>query len=220
MNTALVNPYCNRARLTQSRFVELIRAFAMGESALATSLRVGVSTRSVNQIWGRLRRRMAGDRERLNPLKARVLQPGERRVRGVRPEPGDTYPRLVGVRRVQQQLICEWVPADQSLEAFRVLYRQRRYDSDQHDWGYQGLIDLDTGRLYRIPMPHNPIESDPSHPLSLEQFALTLNARRQALCGWPKRTFYLHLKEAEWRHAYLGRDMLPDLLKLLRRCPI
>ena len=220
MNTATANLYCKRARLSQSRFVELIRAFAMGESALSASLRIGVSTRSVNQIWGRLRRRMASEREQFNPFKARILEPGERRVRGVRPQPGDTYPRLVGVRRTAQQLVCEWVPADQSLEAFRVLYRQRNFDPLVHDWGYQGLIDLDTGRLYRVPLADNPIEKDPSHPLSLEQFAQTLNARRQSLCGWPKRTFYLHLKEAEWRHAYLGRDMLPDLLKLLRRCPI
>ncbi len=220
MNTQLSNPYCQRARLTRDTFVQLIQAFACGESALSASLRIGVSTRSVNQIWNRVRRRMAAEREQFNPLKALSIEPDERRVRGRRPEPGETYPRLVGIRCIGQQLICEWVPADRSLEAFRVLYRQRIYDRDRHAWGYEGLMDLDTGRIYRMPVPINRISTDPSHPLSLEQFRQTLLSRRNALCGWPMRTFYLHLKEAEWRHAYLGRDMLPDLLKLLRRCPI
>lgn len=220
MNTALANPYCKRARLSQHRFLDLIRAFAAGKSAKEAAAKTGVSTRSINQIWARLRRRMAADRERLNPLRARVLIPGERRVRGSRAQVGATYPRLVGVRRISQQLICEWVPADQSLEAFRVLYRQKPFDNQIHDWGYEGLIDLDTGRMYRLPVENNQLATDSTHPLSLEQFTQSLNARRQALCGWPMATFYLHLKEAEWRHAYLGRDMLPDLLKLLRRCPI
>lgn len=220
MKAQSANPYCQRARLTRDTFVKLIQAFACGESALSASLRIGVSTRSVNQIWNRVRRRMASEREQYNPLKALRIEAGERRVRGRRPEPGETYPRLVGIRTVGQQLICEWVPADQSLEAFRVLYRQRIFCPEKHDWGYEGLMDLDTGRLFRLPVAINRISTDPSHPLSLEQFRQTLQARQNALCGWPIKTFYLHLKEAEWRHAYLGRDMLPDLLKLLRRCPI
>lgn len=220
MNTALANPYCQRTRLTHERFVQVIVGFTLSDSAVVTAHRTGVSVRSVNQIWNRIRRRIASHREELNPLKARLLSPGERRVRGTRPQPGETYPRLVGVRRIGQQLICEWVPADQSLEAFRVLYRQKPFDPIQHDWGYEGLIDLDTQRLMRLPISNNGIETDPTHPLSLEQFNQTLIAAGKRLCGWPVRNFYLHLKEAEWRHAYLGRHMRPDLLALLRHCPL
>ena len=76
MNTALANPYCQRTRLTQERFVQVIIGFTLSDSAVVIAHRTGVSVRSVNQIWNRIRRRIASHREGLNPLKARLLSPG------------------------------------------------------------------------------------------------------------------------------------------------
>ncbi len=220
MNAPLRNPLCQRARLPMPRFLNIVEGFARGDSAASLSARIGVSTKSVNSIYQRLRRRIARDRERLSPFAALSIQANERRVRGRRPQVGETVPRLVGVRRVGHQLVSEWVNADNAMEAFRILYGKVPFDPSRHGWGYEGLMDLDTGRIRRLNTPVNALPTEPLHPLSLEQFSASIRARMAATQGWPKTHLYLHLKEAEWRHGYLGRDAYTDLLKLLRQCPI
>lgn len=219
MNAPMTNPFCRRSRLSQPVFLSVIQGFARGESASQLARVTGVSPKSVIKLYQRLRRRVARERERLNPLAPLVLSPFDRRVRGRRPQPNESTPKIIGVRRVGHQLICEWVNADIAMEAFRILYGTVRFDDKTHCWGYQGLIDLDTGRCRRLGL-NCPIPSDRSHPLSLEQFWMTLRHRTETIHGWPPRNRYLHLKEAEWRHSYLGRDPTADLLKLLRDCPI
>ena len=219
MNAPMTNPYCRRSRLAQPTFMTVVQGFARGESASELARKTGVSTKSVIKLYQRLRRRIARERERINPLAPLVLDPGDRRVRGRRPEIGENTPKLVGLRLVGQQLICEWVNADNAMEAFRVLYGAVSFDAERHAWGYQGLIDMETGRCRRLGRG-SPISPDATHPLSLEQFWVTLRHRTETHCGWPPKNLYLHLKETEWRHSYLGRDPGPDLLKLLRACPI
>ncbi|QGG81113.1 hypothetical protein GH975_11275 [Litorivicinus lipolyticus] len=220
MNAPVRNPLCQRARLSLPSFMQIVAGFARGDSASRLSVEVGVSTKSVNSIYQRLRRRIARERERLNPFAPLSIVARERRVRGRRPQCGETVPRLVGVRRVQHQLVCEWVNADNASQAFRILYGQIPASRSLDCWGYQGLIDLDTGRVRRLCTSPHSVASDPLHPLSLEQLSASIRGRMVASQGWPKTHLYLHLKESEWRHGYLGRDPLPDLLKLLRACPI
>lgn len=218
MNAPLKNPYCRRARIPRPMFRELLRQFAADEKAVLAAPKVGVSEKTATQLFHRLRRRLAEEREKISPFKPVHLDPLERRVRGRRLQPGEVCPRLVGVRMAHHQLCTEWVAAEHVSGVFKALYT-RHFDYAQ-SLGYEGVIDLDTHRLIRLPQVTNGIPRDPLADQSLERLRARLIAREKAFYGWGKRHLYLWIKETEWRFAWQGRDPETELLKLLSASPL
>lgn len=218
MNAPLKNPYCQRGRIPGPVFRELVRQFSADEKAVTAAQRAGVSSKTATQIFARLRRRVAQEREKLNPFKPVLLSPYERRVRGRRLMPGESCPRLVGVRVAQHQLCLEWVAAQHASDVFEAVYR----GAHEHavELGYEGVIDLDTHRIVRLEKPYNGLPRDPHADNSLERIRDRLVQREKSFFGWGTQQLYLWIKETEWRFAQAGSDPEPGLFKLLGEQPI
>ena len=59
-----------------------------------------------------------------------------------------------------------------------------------------------------------------SHVNGIESFWSYAERRPQKLNGVPARTFYLHLKECEYRFNNRNKELSKLLLKLLKRHPL
>ena len=75
-------------------------------------------------------------------------------------------------------------------------------------------------RLQRVPPRSGPAESSRCVPDEADRFWSFARTRLMKFCGVPRSTFYLHLKECEFRYNHRREDLYRLLLKMLRDEPL
>ena len=78
--------YYRRSRIAESKFCDLVRCFAEDLSATDVANLIGLTRKSVTNIFLKLRRRIAEDRERSSPLRHPSLS-----FLGIGSDGSDTY---------------------------------------------------------------------------------------------------------------------------------
>jgi len=73
---------------------------------------------------------------------------------------------------------------------------------------------------YRVNHSKNEFVAGDSHINGIESFWSFAKRRLQKFNGVSKETFYLHLKECEWRFNNRSKNLYLELLKLLRENPL
>ncbi len=86
--------------------------------------------------------------------------------------------------------------------------------------GYNGLVDVGYAKHFRVDHSANEFALGSRHINGIESFWSFAKRRLQKFNGVPAHTFYLHLKECEWRFNNRQSDLYKELLKLLRIYPI
>ena len=84
---------------------------------------------------------------------------------------------------------------------------------------YDGLI-LNGYKHYRVYHSHNEFARGKCHVNGIESFWSFAKRRLAQFNGVAKHTFYLHLKECEWRFNHRHDDLYAILLKELRENPL
>ena len=83
--------------------------------------------------------------------------------------------------------------------------------------GYHGLVDLGYNTHLRVEHRENIFAQQLNHINGIESFWSLAKRRLARFCGVPKRTFYLHLKETEFRFNHRNNNLYRELLKFLRK---
>lgn len=86
--------------------------------------------------------------------------------------------------------------------------------------GYDGLVDLGFDKHFRVHHGANEFVRGESHINGIESFWSYTKRRLTKFNGVPKKTFYLHLKETEFRFNYLHDNLYLEILKILRNNPL
>ena len=86
--------------------------------------------------------------------------------------------------------------------------------------GHDGLVDVGYAKHYRVEHRKSEFVAGPHHINGIESFWSFAKRRLQKFNGVPAHTFYLHLKECEWRFNHRNANLYLELLKLLRQHPI
>ena len=86
--------------------------------------------------------------------------------------------------------------------------------------GYDGLVDVGYAKHYRVNHGKNEFARGTHHINGIESFWSFAKHRLQKFHGIAPRTFYLHLKECEWRFNMRRSNLYAELLKLLRKHPL
>ena len=86
--------------------------------------------------------------------------------------------------------------------------------------GYNGLVDTGFDKHYRVNHSKNEFVLGDSHINGIESFWSYAKRRLHKFNGVSKHTFYLHLKECEWRFNNRSKNSYLELLKLLRENPL
>jgi len=221
------NKYYRRSRISSKVFRRLIRAFAMDLTATDTADLTGLSVRSVNAIYLKVRRRIAEHCEAQNPFRGEVEVDesyfGPKRVRGKRGRGAGGKTIVFGVFKREGCVYTEIVPDCRKKTLIKAIRGRVGLESIVHSdgWrGYDGLVDVGYARHLRVSHGDNEFANDRSHINGIESFWSYAKRRLTKFNGVPKHTFYLHLKETEFRFNHRRGSVYQAVLKLLRDDPI
>lgn len=222
-----VNRYFACSKISAARFRHLVRCFALDLTATQTAAVTGISVRSVNAIFLRIRVRMAEACERDSPFQGEVEADeayfGPRRVRGVRGRGAGGKTIVFGLLKRGDQVYTEIVPNASKAALQKVIRGRVEPQSVLHTDGwraYDGLVDLGFDKHFRVSHGDNEFARGSHHVNGIESFWSFAKRRLLKFNGIPKHTFYLHLKETEFRFNHRHNHLYKTLLSCLRHNPL
>jgi transposase len=211
------NKYYKHSRLSENKFRELMRCFALDLSATETAAQTGISCRAVNTIYLKLRHRIALYCEQANNPNVAAV---ESEQQALFDEIGRRIAEVFGVRIIDGKVACGIIPG---------LTKARLRALAQNEKGaattcpsscdrYEVLSDFGFKTLLRL-------QANMSQPESVSEgrdtaFLDFAKQRLQKFNGVPAHTFYLHLKESEFRFNLNGADLAQIVLRMLRDAPL
>ena len=221
------NRYYRRSRIAEAKFRQLVRCFALDFTATSTAELIGISVRSVNSVYLKIRRRLAEVCEQSSPLTGSVEVDesyfGAQRVRGKRGRGAYGKTIVFGLLKRQGKVYTEVVP-DCSKATLQGIMRGR-IDAGtvihSDGWrGYDGLVDIGFDKYYRVHHGENEFANGERHINGIESFWSYAKRPLAKFNGVPKHTFYLHRQETEFRFNHRTVNMYLEILKLLRNKPL
>ena len=226
MNTGK-NKYYVRSHVSEKAFRRLIRAFALDLTATKAAAVTGLSVRSVNTIYLRLRRQIARWCEAQSPLAGEVEVDesyfGPKRVRGKRGRGASGKTIVFGIFKREGQVYTQIVPDCRRKTLRKAILGRISLESIIHSdgWsGYDGLVDMGYQKHLRVNHEANEFARRKNHVNGIESFWSFAKRRLAKFNGIPAHTFYLHLKETEFRFNYRRDSLYRVLLENLRKEPL
>jgi transposase-like protein len=188
----------------------------------------GVSVRSVNDIYLRLRERLAVECERRRPFRGGVVEIdesyfGPRRVRGKRGRGAARKTIVFGIFKRDGRVYTEIVPDCSKPTLLAVIRGKIKPEVVIHSdgWrGYDGLVDVGYEKHLRIHHDDNQFVDGKRHINGIESFWGYAKRRLAKFNGVADRTFFFHLKETEFRFNHRRGNLYAVLLKLLKLSPL
>ena len=221
------NRYSFRSRISEKKFRQILRLFAMDLEATKIAQLTGVSRVTVNKYLKAIRTVIAADSERASPVGGEIEVDesyfGPRRVRGKRGRGAGGKTIVFGLFKRSGKVYTEIVPDVKSRSLQAIIRGRVSVDSIIHSdgWrGYDGLVDLGYEKHFRVHHGKSEFVRGRSHINGLEAFWSFAKVRLHRLRGIHKHTFYLHLKECEWRFNHRHENLYTVLLSLLRKSPL
>lgn len=222
------NCYFKRSKLTAGRFRRILRLFALDLTASDAARLSGVSVRSINEIYLRLRERLARECEKRRPFKGGQVEIdesyfGPRRVRGKRGRGAGRKSIVFGIFKRDGRVYTEIVPDCSKATLLAVIRGKIKPNVVVHSdgWrGYDGLVDVGYEKHKRIEHDQDRFVRGKSHINGIESFWGYAKRRLARFNGISQTMFYLHLKECEYRFNHRRGNLYVTLLKLLRKDPL
>lgn len=223
-----LNRYYRRSRIAEWKFRLLVRYFALDLTASAVAQLTELSERSVIVIFGKIRQRIAEECECQSPFNNGEVEVdesyfGQHRVRGKRGRGASGKTIVFGLFKRDDQVYTEIVTNCRKATLRAIIRGRVTIDAVIHSdgWrGYDGLVDVGYSKHYRVNHGTNEFANSQSHINGTESFWSYAKRRLQKFNGVPAETFYLHLKECEYRFNHRHDNLYQELLRLLRRYPL
>ena len=221
------NAYLTRARISETRFRDFLRCFALDLTATQAAELTGVHRNTANALYRRIRVRLAEACEAESPLSGEVELDesyfGPRRVPGRHGRGAGKKIIVFGLLKRHGKVFTQVVPnvrrkTLQDIIQGRVELTSTLYTDTYIS--YHGLVDVGYAKHYRVQHDKNEFARGSSHINGIESFWSFAKRRLQKFNGVAPHLFYLHLKECEWRFNHRDQDLYRELLKLLRAIPL
>ena len=221
------NKYINRSRVSEAKFRDLVKYFSLDLDAQQISTLTHLNRNTVNRYLRLIRKRIAEICESETPLKGEVEVDescfGAKRVRGKRGRGAGGKTPVFGILQRQGKVYTEIVPDCAKATLQGIIRGRVSPESIIHSdrWrGYNGLVDLGYKKHYRVHHGTNEFARGKSHINGIESFWSFAKNRLIKFHGIPPDTFYLHLKECEFRFNYRNENLYRLLLKMFREKPL
>ena len=221
------NRYFSRSKISEAKFPEILRYFAMDLTATDCAQLSGISVRSINSIYLRVRRRLAEYCEQVSPLGGELEADesyfGPRRVRGLRGRGAAQKTVVFGLLKRGSSVYTEIVPNASKRILQAIIRGKADVASVIHTdrWpGYDGLVDVGFDKHLRVNHGKNEFARGNAHVNGIESFWSYAKRRLVKFNGVPRHTFYLHLKETEYRFNNRHGSVYKALLSLLNKQPL
>jgi transposase len=223
-----LNRYYQRSRIAEWKFRLLLRYFALDLPSSDVAVLTGLTHKTVNTIFLKIRQRMAEDCERRSPLSSGEVEVdesyfGARRVRGKRGRGASGKTIVFGLLKRDGKVYTEIVPDCKKVTLQAIIRGRISPEAVIHSdgWrGYDGLVDVGYSKHFRVEHGANVFARGTQHINGIESFWSFAKRRLQKFNGISAHTFYLHLKECEWRFNSRSKNLYQELLTLLRNHPL
>jgi transposase len=223
-----LNRYYRRSRIAEWKFRLLVRYFALDLTASDAAQLTSLSGRTVVTVFVKIRQRISEECERQSPFNNGEVEVdesyfGPHRVRGKRGRGAGRKTIVFGILKRGDQVYTEIVTNCKKATLQAIIRGRVSADAVIHSdgWrGYDGLVDVGYAKHFRVNHGSNEFANGKSHINGIESFWSFAKRRLQKFNGVPAETFYLHLKECEWRFNHRHVNLYQELLRLLRRYPL
>ena len=224
------NRYVVRSRISQAVFRRFLRHVVADLTATQIAQLTGLNRNTVNRLLTCLRVRMAQACERHRPVQGTIEVDesyfGPRRVRGKRGRGAARKTPVFGIYKRNESIYTEIVPNCSQATLSALIHGRVSLDSVIHSdgWsGYDGLVDMGYQKHLRVNHQVDEFVSRQhpgTHINGIEGFWGYAKSRLSRFHGIAPATFYLHLKECEFRFNHRQTDLYHVLLKLCRENPL
>lgn len=224
----MVNKYKKRSRISNAKFREIIKLFALDLEATKIATLTGISRRSINKIITQIRQRIAEYSESQSPFETGEIEIdesyfGARRVRGVRGRGAHGKHIVFGLIKRGGKVYTQVVKNCSASELLPIIKGKVPTDSVIYTDGfktYDGLVNFGFKKHHRIKHGENEFAKGHNHINGIENFWAIAKTRLSKFRGISKATFYLHLKECEFRFNNRDQDIYKLILQILIKKPL
>jgi transposase len=195
----MANKYVKRAKISEAKFRELVRLFTLDLTATQMAELSGLNRNTVNRYVKGIRRRIAEHCNREAPFSTERmgLEQGEKDqnfMLGILENGGAIYTTLF---------------EDKQLEAVSSLFRAIDLVIDLEDETQRWLIDESEEQ-----------EDYSSKVNTIDGFRGYVKTRVEKFKGLHRKTWFLHLKESEFRYNNPKSELYQLVLKIIRNNPL
>lgn len=224
----MINKYIFRSRISEKKFREIIMLFSLDIEAIKIAQLTGVSRRSITKILKAVRERIAEFSERESPFEKGEIEIdesyfGARRVRGRRGRGAFGKNIVFGLIKRGGKVYTQVVRNCSASELLPIIKERISKNSVVYTDSfktYDGLVNFGYRRHHRVRHGENEFAAGRNHINGIENFWAIAKTRLGKFRGIHKSTFYLHLKESEFRFNYRKHDLYSLMLKIIRNRPL
>lgn len=219
------NKYFFRANISEAKFRSVLRLFSLDVEAKKTAEFTGLNRGTVNNIYNKLRERIAQLCESESPFTNGEVELdesyfGARRVRGIRGRGAKGKIPVFGMLKRGDKVYTQIVKNCSVSELMPII--KGKTDTDAVIYSdsfktYDGLVNYGYKKHYRVMHGENEFADGHNHINGIENFWGLCKVRLVKFRGVHKHTFYLHIKECEFRYNYRNKNIYLILLKELHK---
>ena len=221
------NKYKKRSRISDAKFRQILKLFCVDLNASQIAELTSLNRNTVNSYLRTFRLRIAEICETQSPYSGEVEVDeswfGARRIKGKRGRGAYGKTIVFGIFKRDGMVYTEIVQDCSKKTLQGVIRGHVELESVIHSdgWrGYNGLVDLGYAKHLRVDHGRNEFTRGRSHINGIEGFWGFAKSRLSRFRGMHKSTFYLHLKECEFRYNNRNKDMYELMLKEFRKEPL
>ena len=219
------NKYFFRAKISDAKFRTILRLFCLDMEAKKTAEFAGLNQDTVNNVYAKLRERIAERCEAESPFTNGEVELdesyfGARRVRGIRGRGAKGKIPVFGMLRRGDKVYTQVVRNCSVSELLPIIKGKADTAAVIYSDGfktYDGLVNYGYKKHYRVKHGENEFADGHNHINGIENFWGLCKVRLAKFRGVHKHTFYLHIKECEFRYNYRNQNIYLILLKELRK---
>lgn len=212
-----------RARISRAKFRQLLRLFALDLTATQIAELAHLNRNTVNRYLRLIRQSVAQHCERESPFGGDVELDesyfGARRVRGKRGRGARGKTIVFGVYKRNGRVYTEIISNCKKASIQAIIRGKVELTATIHTDGfrsYDGIVHMGYKKHYRIRHDRDEFVRGTAHINGIEGFWGLAKTRLVKFKGMSPSTFYLHLKECEFRFNHRDEDLYRLLLKITR----
>ena len=210
-----------RTQISRAKFRQILRLFAVDLTAVQIAELVHLNRNTVNRYLTLIRRAIASYCESESPFSGEIELDesyfGAKRIRGKRGRGAYGKTIVFGIYKRNGKVYTEIVPNCSRKTLYAIIKGKVDAASTIHTDGfrsYDGIVDLGYQKHYRVQHGKDEFAVGTNHINGIEGFWGLAKVRLVKFRGLSKNTFYLHLKECEFRFNYRNQDLYKVLLKI------
>ena len=213
------NKYCNRSRISEAKFREIIKYFSLDLEADKISKLSGISRPTINKILTKIREKLAefcaNESKFSGVVEVDESYYGAKRQRGKRGRGARGKTIVFGLLKRNGKVYTQIVKNVSRAELIPIIKGKVLEGSTVNSDGwrsYDSLI-LNGYNHHRVYHSHNEFARGKSHINGIENFWGISKVRLAKFRGIHKSHFYLHLKECEDEFKFKSDHYLEKALK-------